>query len=173
MVFMKKKIMQNTKDTLPNNFVPDLWITPTLWESICFIPYHMGEAWRSFKCKLWALKTYLPIVLKMNYGTDSGTIIEMMIFQLRLISNNMEKAVTAERFTISDPKTIAEIDKWIHLAKRQQNELIFSEEQGYLQYNLMSDKEQKQMWKKAAKVQKEEWNEMFDILKQHMQEWWL
>jgi len=139
--------------------------------------------WYDLKRALWALRKYFRVTTKM-VPWDSGSVIEMMKFQIGILADHMEtKGLEVDESRL--PK-IEKMRRFIKLAEHYRED-DYADRCGYEDTNIEmvctedgiemkpadpeADRHNSRVFKEAHKLEDKEWNEMIELLKD-MRSWW-
>lgn len=139
--------------------------------------------WYDFKRALWALRKYFRVTTKM-VAWDSGSVIEMMKFQIGILADHIEtRGLEVDENRL--PK-VEKMRKFIKLAEHYRED-DYADRCGYEDGNLEMvstesgiemvqadpdvDRHNARVFKEAHKLQEKEWDEMIELLKD-MRSWW-
>lgn len=98
----------------------------------------------------WAIRNYWIFSLRMK-PYDYAFILQMMKHQLEILDRHMKRDAITEDHAVQERERAIEI--LFHLTDD-------THDYGHVR------------WQDVERAQNEDWTELFDILKEHMQEWW-
>ena len=98
----------------------------------------------------FAIKNYWIFSLRMK-PYDYAFILDMMQHQLEILDRHMKRDAITEDHAVKERERVIEILSHI-------NDSTY--DYGY------------ENWEDVARLEQQEWDELFDLLKAHMREWW-
>jgi len=138
------------------------------------------------KWKVWALRKYFPIVLKMK-SYDYHSILEMLQFQLGVLNSRLENGLEIEETRIPKVNDIKEVINLIENkleenygerieSKRPDYDIWFDKVEGKEYFEMKdndprTEEEKDEYFKQYGELEETEWKKIFELL-QKMRSWW-
>lgn len=138
------------------------------------------------KWKIWAIRKYLPIVLKMK-SYDYYSILEMLKFQLTILQNRLENGNEVKETRIPKVNRMKETISLLHNklednyqdrieAKEPDYNVWFDKIENSEHWELKNDDtrteaEKTEYYKQLRELEEKEWNKIFKLLTE-MRDWW-